>query len=74
MARHADMPAEQVRLDRLYREIYHLPKRMRCTRAKLARLEERARFLGMDELLSDPRHADAAFEREVAAAKKASKE
>lgn len=50
---------------RLYYEVYHLPTQIANARAKLARLEERARKHGLRDLLTDPGAASDAFELEA---------
>jgi hypothetical protein len=59
---------------RLYYEVYHLPTQIANARAKLARLEDRARKYGMRELLANPDAASDAFELEAVRALAANRE
>lgn len=52
----------------LYYQVYHLPDQLAKARAKVKRLEDRARRFGMKELLENPEQIDAAWDREVAQA------
>lgn len=51
--------------EREYFQRYHLPRQLDNARAKLRRLENRARRFGMNELLTNPAHLDEAWDRAV---------
>ena len=51
--------------EREYMQRYHLPSQLQRARAKVARLENRARLFGMNELLTNLQHADEAWDRAV---------
>lgn len=51
--------------EREYMQRYHLPSQLASARAKVARLENRARRFGMTELLTNLQHVDEAWDRAV---------
>ena len=60
--------------DREYNRIrcrmYHLPSQLERARRRVAQLEAECVHYGMKELLTDPKHANRAFDREVEQAKR----
>lgn len=55
-------------IDRVVYRQRMLPQQLRHARAKVRRLEQEAVLIGMRELLENPAHLDAAWERMIAKA------
>lgn len=65
------MGRPRTRIDRdtwLEYRVRRLPEQLRRARHRVAQLESEARFLRMDDLLTDTAHVDKAWDKEVAAA------
>jgi hypothetical protein len=54
--------------------MYHLPSQLERARKRVKQLEAQCIHYGMKDLLTDPKHANRAFELEVARAKAANAE
>jgi hypothetical protein len=67
-------PMTKREYNRIMCRMYHLPSQLERARKGVKQLEAECIHYGMKDLLTDPEHANRAFEREFARAKAANTE